>query len=246
MILLVFRLVLLAILLLIAVIPHIIFKAITGRGAVGRLFLRAAAWIMGIRARRIGPAPTPQTLIVANHVSWMDILVLGGTLGCAFVSKAEVKESAFLKWLADQRETLYVDRQARRDIAQQVDAVRRRFDHYLPLAVFPEGTTNDGKSLKRFRPALFGAVIPAPEGANLIPVAIDYRDDATFVAWHGDEGGIANFKRVLSRWKPIHVDIKMLEPLDPSDDRKLLAAQAGAAIADALGLEPPNDYSPAP
>ena len=118
MILLVFRLVILAVLLALVVIPHILFKAITGRGAVGRLFLQAAAWIMGIRVRRIGPPPTAQTLIVANHVSWMDILVLGGTLGCAFVSKAEVKESAFLKWLADQRETLYVDRQARRDIAQ--------------------------------------------------------------------------------------------------------------------------------
>ncbi|NNC48299.1 MAG: 1-acyl-sn-glycerol-3-phosphate acyltransferase [Sphingomonas sp.] len=246
MILLVFRLVLLAVLLALLIIPHILFKAVTGRGAVGRLFLKWAAWIMGIRAHRIGPAPTPQTLIVANHVSWLDILVLGGTLGSAFVSKAEVKQSAFLKWLADQRETLYVDRQARRDIAQQVAAVRRRFDHYLPLAVFPEGTTNDGKSLKRFRPALFGAVIPAPEGAKLVPVAIDYRDDATFVAWHGDEGGLANFKRVLSRWQPIHVDIRMLDPLDPSENRKLLAARASAAIADALGLGAPNDYSPAP
>lgn len=229
------RAVLLAMTLAIFLIPHIIVRATTGRSPLARTFLRIAAWIMGIRVKRVGPAPPVRSLLLANHPSWLDIPVLIGATGCAFVSKAEVKNHWLVGWLADQRDTLYVNRDRRSELRLQVEAIRERFDHHLPLAICPEGTTSDGVRLRPFRPALLSAVAPPPDNASVIPVAIDYGEDREFVSWVSPETGIENVKRVLSRWKPIHVTVRMLDPLDHGLDRKAMAAQAYDAIAEALG-----------
>lgn len=228
------RLVLLAALLAVCVVPHLIVKWLTGRAPVARFFLGAAGWICGLRVERIGPEPPVRSLLLVNHVSWLDILALGGSTNAAFVSKAEVKDHPLVGWLADQRETLYVRRQSRRTIDEQVAAIAERFDHHLPLALFPEGTTSDGSTLLPFRPALLSAVTPAPEDTHVIPVALDYGEDRSFVGWIGGEPGIVNAKRILSRRKPIHVKVRMLAPLDPHDDRKALAAKARDEIGLAL------------
>lgn len=228
------RTVLLAIWLALCVIPHILARKLFGSIAVSRLFLTVAAWIMGLRIRRIGPHPEQRTLLLANHVSWLDILVMASATGCAFVSKSEVKDHWLVGWLADQRETLYIDRQARRSVDMQIAAIAARFDHRLPLAVFPEGTTSDGTELLRFRPALLAAATPLPENAAVRPVAIDYRDDREFVGWVAPETGAQSAKKILSRWKPIRVDVIVLDPLTASMDRKAMAAEAHDAIHRAL------------
>ena len=231
------RVALLALALLFFAPVHLLFRALTGRGAVARAFLRVAGLILGLRVTRHGTHPGPRTLILANHVSWLDILVMGGTMGCAFVSKAEVQDHWLIKWLADQRETLYIDRQARRAVDEQVAAVRRRFDHYLPLCLFPEGTTNDGRSLKPFRSPLLKAVTPAPEDAKLVPVALAY-EDAPAIAWFDGEPGIDNARKILSRARPIRVDVHILDPVPLTGDRKTITRTAEIAIAQTLGLAP--------
>ncbi|MBW0145582.1 lysophospholipid acyltransferase family protein [Sphingomicrobium clamense] len=229
------RAVLLALLLALFIVPHVIIRALTGRSPLARTFLRIAGWIMGLRVQRVGPKPPVRSLLLANHPSWLDIPVLIGATGCAFVSKAEVRNHWLVGWLADQRDTLYVNRDKRSELKAQVAAIRERFDHYLPLAICPEGTTSDGVKLRPFRPALLSAVAPPPDGAKIIPVAIDYGDDREFVSWTAGETGVENAKRILSRWRPIGVKVRMLDPLDPALDRKAMAATAYEAIADALG-----------
>lgn len=224
------RTLLLAAWLALCVIPHIVARKLFGSIAVSRLFLSVSAWIMGLRVRRIGPHPEQRTLLLANHVSWLDILVMASATGSAFVSKAEVKDHWLVGWLADQRETLYIDRQARRSVDMQIKAIADRFDHRLPLAVFPEGTTSDGTELLTFRPALLAAATPLPDDALVRPVAIDYRDDREFVGWVAPETGLENAKKVLSRWRPIHVDVIVLPPLHALNDRKAMAAEAYDAI----------------
>ena len=230
------RVALLALALLFFAPVHLLFRAITGRGAVARAFLRVAGLILGLRVVRHGTHPGPRTLILANHVSWLDILVMGGSMGCAFVSKAEVQDHWLIKWLADQRETLYIDRQARREVDAQIAAVRRRFDHYLPLCLFPEGTTNDGTALKPFRSPLLKAVTPAPEGAKLVPVALDY-DDAEQIAWFDGEPGTDNARKILTRRRPLKVTIHILEPIALIENRKAMANEARRRIAAALELD---------
>jgi 1-acyl-sn-glycerol-3-phosphate acyltransferase len=229
----------LALLLLACLLPHLISKAAGTQSPWPRRFLRSAASIAGARVRIEGVEPGPHTLLLANHISWLDILVLSSATGCAFVSKDELGHG-LVHWLADQNHTIYVDRSARRDSHNQVSAIREALRNARPLAIFPEGTVGPGDYLLPFRSTLLAAVTPAPEGARVHPVAIDYGGLATEVSWHG-ENAISNVLRILGRRGSIPVTVRLLQPLPPSEDRKQLAALAHARIITALGASSSAD-----
>ncbi len=172
--------------------------------------------------------------MLANHSSWLDILVLGGATGTAFVSKAEIARVPLIGWLADQNHTLYIDRAGRGDAYGQVRRIAGRLDGQQPLALFPEGTTSDGRHLLPFRSTLLAAVAPPPPGAVVRPVAIDYGEAVDAISWFGGETGMANVLRVLGRRGTIPVTIRLLDPLPPHADRKALARAAHDAVATAL------------
>ncbi|RIX29305.1 lysophospholipid acyltransferase family protein [Sphingomonas edaphi] len=221
--------------------PHILSKLMLRRSRWPRRFLAAAARIAGARSRLSGEPLGPRTLVVANHTSWLDILVLGGATGTAFVSKAEVKATTLIGWLADQNRTLYIERSERGDAHGQVRRIRDALDHHQPLAIFPEGTTGHGRALMPFRSTLFHAVAPPPEGVSVRPVAIDYGHHVDHVGWHGGEGGLANAMRVLGRRGTMDVHVRLLDPLPRLDDRKALARHARDRLAEALSsVAPPS------
>ncbi len=204
-----------------------------GRSGWPKRFLAAAAWICGARVRLGGRRVQPHSLLVCNHTSWLDILVLGGAIDCAFVSKHELGHS-LVHWMADQGNTLYVRRDHRRGAPHQAQAIARQLESQAkPLALFPEGTTGPGTHLLPFRSTLFAAVAPAPPGVRVCPVAIDYGSAAPELGWHG-ESGKANVLRTLGRSRSFPAAVRVLEPLAASDDRKVLAHRAREAIADAL------------
>jgi 1-acyl-sn-glycerol-3-phosphate acyltransferase len=213
---------------------HILTKWLLGRSRWPSRFLAAATRIVGVRPRIEGAPLGPHSFIIANHTSWLDILILGGFVGAAFVSKAEVQRTALIGWLADQNRTLYVERAERGDAHRQVERIAEALEHPQPLAVFPEGTTGDGRHLLRFRSTLLHAVAPPPPGASVRPVAIDFSDHADVVGWHSGEAGMANFLRVLGHRGKIDVILRLLDPLPVTTDRKALARQAHAAIGAAL------------
>lgn len=214
--------------------PHLVSKWLLGRSGWPPRFLRHAGLIAGVRPRIEGRPLDPHSFVIANHTSWLDILILGGWAGTAFVSKAELKSTPLLGWIADQNRTLYIDRAARRDSHGQVRRITEALEHHQPLAVFPEGTTGDGRHLLPFRTTLLEAVAPAPPAVQVRPVAIDYADHADVVGWHGGERGMDNFKRVLGNRGTIAVTVRLLEPLPPTDDRKAMARHARLGIATAL------------
>ena len=214
--------------------PHLLSKALLGKSAWPPRFLRHAGLIAGGRPRLEGNPLEPHTLVVANHTSWLDILILGGWAGSAFVSKAELEHTSLLGWIADQNRTLYIDRAARRDSLVQVQRITEALEHSQPLTVFPEGTTGSGRHLLKFRSTLLEAVAPAPSNVKVRPVAVDYGKHAHVVGWHSGEPGLANFKRVLGNRGTMPVTVRLLDPLDPSDDRKILAKGAHQSIAAAL------------
>ena len=214
--------------------PHLLSKWITGRSPWPPRFLAAAARIAGARVSVEGEPLAPHSLAVANHVSWLDILILGGATGAAFVSKAEIGKAPLVGWLADQNHTLYIDRAERGDAHGQVRRIAERLAGPRTLALFPEGTTSHGRHLLPFRSTLLAAVAPPPAGANVRPVAIDYGDAVDAIGWFGGETGLANFMRVLGRRGTIPVTIRLLDPLPPLGDRKALARAAHDAVAAAL------------
>jgi 1-acyl-sn-glycerol-3-phosphate acyltransferase len=232
------RLILLAAWFLVCIVPHLLTRR-HGWSAWSTRFLAGVARICGAEVRLDGQRPKGGDLLLANHVSWLDIPVLAGATGCAFISKAEVRDHPLLNWIADQNATVYIDRADRRGIPDQAKAMRQALERRQPIALFPEGTVGDGGQLLPFKPPLLSAVAPAPEGVTLRPVAIDYGGLAHIFAWAAHEKGMANFFRILGRRGRLPVTIHVLSALPPVSDRKVLAATAQNLIAQTLGLTSP-------
>ncbi|MBO9375732.1 1-acyl-sn-glycerol-3-phosphate acyltransferase [Sphingomonas histidinilytica] len=201
-----------------------------------RFFLQWFGEAMGLDVRVEGRPLGRDVLYVANHVSWLDILALGGATPTRFISKDDVGNWPLVGMLARIGGTIFIDRTSRRAAHGQVDQLGQALLDHHPVALFPEGTTGDGRSLFPFRPALFASVAPPPPGIAVQPVAIDYDAAASEICWTGDEDLGPNAKKVLGRPGRLRCTIRFLDPLPPSDDRKALAARAQAAVAAALAL----------
>lgn len=196
--------------------------------------------------RLVGRLSTDHALLVANHRSWLDVPVLGGATGCAFISKVEMNSHPVMAWFAGQNRTVYVDRSDARSLPRQVDMVRRALSSDQPLALFPEATVAHGPRLLPFRASLFTAVVPPPPGCVIHPVAIDYEADAADLAWAEGEAGVSNALRILGRKGRFAVRVSILPPLDPALDRKAMAKASHDAIADSLapsGIAPASLYA---
>jgi lyso-ornithine lipid O-acyltransferase len=224
---------------LICVPFHYLWKLLPGRSPWPQLFLGWAGWCAGLRVRTEGTPLTDHVLYVSNHVSWLDIFALGGATPGIFVSRDDVGTWPVFGWAAGLNDTLYVARQARREVHGQADRLRRALQAGRAVALFPEGTTEGGHVVLPFRPSLFASLFPPIEGVKVQPIAIDYGDLAEEIAWVGEEPAGSNAKRVVSRKGTIPVVLRFLEPVDPHEagDRKTLAARSRAEVVEALGLD---------
>jgi 1-acyl-sn-glycerol-3-phosphate acyltransferase len=185
-----------------------------------------------------GQRQLSDVLYIANHISWLDILVLAGRTGSAFVAKADMAPWPIIGWLTTLNNSVYVQREARLDAGAQAVALGAALETGQPLTLFPEGTTGNGLTLLPFRSSLLAAVSPPPHGIEIQPVAIDYGGDAQRIGWTGTEGFGANALRVLSHPGSVPVVLHFLPPLVHTDfpDRKAITAHSRDAIAAKLGL----------
>lgn len=213
---------------------HLSTKALTGRSDWPRRFLAGATRALGVRVWVIGPPAAAHTLLLPNHVSWLDILALSGATGCAFVSKDQLGHP-LVHWLADQNGTVYVRRSHVKGAKDQAVALGRALECGQPVAVFPEGTVGPGTGLLPFRSTLIEAVNLAGKDVVVRPVAIDYGEAAADIAWY-QEPVLRNIRRVLGRKGTLRIDLHLLDPLESSGDRKAMTAAAQSAIAAALGF----------
>lgn len=228
----------LALALIVCLIPHALLRLLRQRSPWPRRFLHWAGFAAGTDVEVSGTPVTRDVLFIANHVSWLDILTLAGRTGCSFIAKSEMAPWPLIGWLATLNDSVYVERDNRLGAHGQAKAVRRALATGKPLTLFAEGTTNDTHSLLPFRSSLLAAVVPAPDGITIQPVAIDYGGIGYDIAWVGDEAFAANALRVLSRRGRFVTRLHFLDPLDHRDfdDRKAIAAHSRAAIAARLGL----------
>lgn len=217
--------------LLFLIVPHLLYRAARRPSPMVMAFLNAVGWLAGLRVRTSGTRLRRDVLFASNHVSWLDILALGGAARSAFVAKAEVENLPLIGWLADQNRTIYVQREAKREVQAQAHSLRGELERGFPVTLFPEATTGPGTGLLPFRPALFQAVAPPPAEVRIQPILLEYRE-ATLVAWREPEDGISNFKRLLGMARGIDLTIHYLEPLDGEvmEDRKAIAEACRRAI----------------
>ncbi|MGE5153268.1 MAG: lysophospholipid acyltransferase family protein [Bdellovibrio bacteriovorus] len=193
---------------------------------------------LGVRVRVSG-AVADGCLLVANHVSWLDIPVLGGQAELGFLSKAEVRGWPLVGWMTAVAGTLFIERGANQasSIATQIARV---IAEGRSLVIFPEGTTSDGRQVRRFHPRLFAAA--QQPGMRVQPVAIGYHRGADpapdpEVPYTGEDTLIANLWRVVGHPELV-ARVRFLTPMEPAqgEDRKRFSARARRAIVESLGL----------
>jgi lyso-ornithine lipid O-acyltransferase len=201
-----------------------------------RLFLGSVAWLAGARVTRHGTAVRRDVVYVSNHISWLDILSVAGATGTAFVSKAEIKTAPIVGWLADLNRTVYVSREDRTGVAEQINRLREALGECWSITIFPEGTTNDGRSLLPFKSSLLKILEPAPPGVVVQPLMLDYGAVGPDISWLGAETGANNALRVLSRRGSFPLHMHFLDPFWPHEfeGRKAIAAESQRRIVAAL------------
>ena len=226
------------VLLLLCLPLHGIWRLFRIKSPWPRIFLGGSGWCCGTRVHVSGKRCAGPVLFIANHLSWIDILLVAGATNSAFVAKADMADWPVLGWLASLNNSVYVSREARLTVQDQMMLVRDAIGDRQPLTLFPEGTTADGISLLPFRSSLLAAVTPPPAGVQVQPLAIDYGSAAPDIAWTDDESVGHNAFRVLARRGTLPVTLHFLPPLSGETvrNRKHMAAEAQAAIAQTLGL----------
>lgn len=149
-----------------------------GRNARVQAWARELLRILGIGLQVRGQPPAAGPVVLAaNHISWLDIVVMHASRHCRFVSKSEVKHWPLIGTLATGAGTLYIERDKRRDALRVVHHMAESLRAGDIVAVFPEGTTSNGRALLPFHANLFQAAISAH--APVQPVALSYVDDAS-------------------------------------------------------------------
>ena len=201
-----------------------------------RFFLGSAARIAGARVTRTGTPMKRDVVYISNHVSWIDILAIAGQSGSAFVAKAEIQMVPFVGWLASLNRTIYVSREDRGGVAEQIDRLRVALSEAWSVTIFPEGTTNDGKTLLPFKSSLLKILEPPPEGVVVQPLMLDYGDVGPEISWLGLESGKDNALRVMARRGTFPLGVHFLDAFAPVDypGRKAIAAESRNRTAAAL------------
>ena len=201
-----------------------------------RIFLRGVTWLAGVQLTYRGQQARGGVLLIANHVSWIDVPALAAASGCAFVGHDGLASMPLLEWLCRMNGTVFIARHDRASVASQVEAVRAALSDSGALTIFPEGTTSDGTGLLPFKSSLLSAFEPLPPGIAVQPVLLDYGAEAADLSWIGEEPGLDNFLRILARARPVQLTIHYLPVLSGNDllSRKTIAAAARDAIGRAL------------
>jgi 1-acyl-sn-glycerol-3-phosphate acyltransferase len=182
----------------------------------------------------------PGSLLVANHISWIDIYVINAVLPAAFVSKAEVRDWPLIGWLAAKHDTVFLRRGSRghaRIINEEIAGVLGSGAH---VALFPEGTTTDGTHVLHFHGALLQPALNA--GRPVQPVALSYweSDGTRSLAprYDGDVSLGQCLRAVASRPRLVARLVALPTLGLDGADRRVVAQQARAAIVAGAGLAP--------
>ncbi len=221
------------VLLLLAFVPlHYIYRIFAYGSPFPMLFLRFTAWIVGARIKIVGTPLRRDVFFISNHISWVDILSMAGASGTAFVAKQELSEVPVIGWLCGLNRTVFVKRENRMGVAEQINALREALQDNWAVTVFPEGTVTDGHSLLPFKSSMISVLEPPPAGVMVQPVVLNYGENAEDIAWIGEESGLHNAMRVMARKGSFPLSLHYLEPFSPVDyrGRKAVAAKAREEI----------------
>jgi lyso-ornithine lipid O-acyltransferase len=204
---------------------------------------RLVCRILGIRIKRIGKFPVVgPALLIANHVSWIDIVAFSAVAPISFIAKRDVNGWPFFGQLARLQRTVFVDREKRSATGDSRNDMQRRFDAKDLLLLFPEGTSGPGNYVLPFKTAFFGAA--DYPGVLVYPISVAYggyrnlpmtKRERPFFAWYGDMDLAPHLWAAL-KTGPIEITILCHPPTTLADhgNRKALARYAETTVAKGL------------
>ncbi len=204
-------------------------------------FHKTVLKLIGVKVKVTGtPCRTQPALLVCNHTSYMDILVLGSLMPLTFIAKREVATWPGFGLLAKLQRTVFVDRTRRTDAGAQRDAIADRLKAGGTLVLFPEGTTNDGNRVLPFKSALFAVAESGGQSLPVQPIALAYtrldgmpigRAYRPMIAWYGDMDLGPHLWRLLGMGViTVEVHFAPVRTIAESGGRKALAKSCETAI----------------
>lgn len=211
-----------------------------GRRARARLTRRWSRKLLAICGATVeeanGAEPLAHALVVANHISWLDIFVINSVRPCRFVAKAEIRSWPVVGWLVALAGTVFIARGSRRDLRHIFKGLVAVLAQGERVAFFPEGTTSRQGTVLPFHANLFEAAIDAKVAVQ--PYAIEYLDahggHHTSVDYVGDTTFVQSLLAILSG-PPVRVRLSCLAPIEGAGaHRRELAQQAHDAVSAAL------------
>ena len=195
---------------------------------------RRVSSAMGVESRVEGHVPT-HGLVVANHLSHIDILILGAAMPCFFVSKAEIGRWPYFGRAARSGGALFIDRSKRSSASFVAQQISERLSLPVPVLLFPEGTSTDGSEVLRFHTGLFEPAVAA--GAPITSAAIRYVIDGGIpereLCWFGDALFLPHLFKVL-RTQGFHAVVRFGQPRVYAD-RRTAAETTRDEVATARG-----------
>ncbi len=208
---------------------------------------RGVLAILAVRLRVHGRPPGGHrpTVIVSNHVSWLDIWVIHAVSPVRFVAKSDVRRWPLIGWLVARSGTIFIERSKRRDTARTNRTIVDTLTKGERVGIFPEGTTTDGTHLRAFHASLFQPALGA--GARVVTAAIRYRlPDGSVnldASYAGDRSLIESLRLIL-RQRSLRVELIFAGEMEISGKtRREIAQGCEALIAHALHLPVPGRKS---
>jgi len=207
-----------------------------GWGFIATRYYRLLCRLLRIRIRKVGaPLSNRPALFVSNHVSWVDILVIGSIVPVAFVAKREVASWPLVGITAKMQRTVFVDRARRHQAAEAIGEIVKRIVGGTSVVLFAEGTSSDGNRVLPFRSSLIGAVKEIGQqthGITVQPMSIGYtsqhgipmgRQHRPLVAWYGELDFMPHIREFIARGA-VDAVVSYGEPLATQDaaDRKAI------------------------
>jgi 1-acyl-sn-glycerol-3-phosphate acyltransferase len=204
-----------------------------GRSHIQRGYCRMMLRCLGVRiAVSGGPIRNLQgVLVVAGHVSWVDIFAIGSVMPGRFVAKAEMVSWPGLGLLARLMKVIPIERDNLRRLPAVVGTIADRLRAGQTVVAFPEGTTWCGLAYGRFRPAMFQAAVDAGRPVQPLRLSYHHRDGtpSTVAAYVGDETLMASIRRLITARRTIvRVQVESLQL--PGESRRDLAARCESAV----------------